>query len=80
MKALTPTQLRSWLATEAGLPASVGDDTPLFSDGRLDSLLLIDLIRWLEDTTGVSIAWHEVTLDNLDTVARILAFVSARQR
>ncbi len=73
----TPDHITAWLTAEAGLsggPPGPGD--PLFSDGRLDSLLLIDLIGWLEARTGARIAWHEVTLDNLDTIDRICAFAA----
>ncbi len=75
MSALDRADLVAWLAREGGLdPAALGPDTPLFSDGTLDSLLLIDLIGWLEGQTGRRLAWHEVTLENLDTIARIESF------
>lgn len=68
-------ELVAWLAREGGIDAAtLNDDTPLFSDGRLDSLLLIDLLSWLEDAGDMKIAWHEVTLENLDTLQRILTF------
>ena len=75
MTPTTPEHVTAWLAAEAGLSDEAPDPrAPLFSNGRLDSLLLIDLIGWLEARTGARIAWHEVTLDNLDTVDRICAF------
>lgn len=75
MSALDRADLVAWLAAEGGLDAAtLQADTPLFSDGTLDSLLLIDLIGWLEERTGRRLAWHEVTLENLDTIARIEAF------
>lgn len=80
MPALNRTALRAWLQTEALLPPSTPDSAPLFSEGLLDSLLLIDLIGWIEKTAGVSLAWHEVTLENLDTIDRILAFLEVRSR
>lgn len=73
----TSDAVAAWLVAEAGLAGDPpGPQTPLFSDGRLDSLLLIDLIGWIEGQTGARIAWHEVTLDNLDTIDRICAFAA----
>ena len=77
---LSREDLVTWLAREANLdPATLADDTPLFSGGLLDSLLLVDLLSWLEDAGGLKIAWHEVTLENIDTLARILTFCASRR-
>ncbi len=73
---LTDETLRQWLVTEAGLsPDGLSTDALLFSEGRLDSLILLDLISFVEDRCGRRVAWQEVTLENFDSIARILAFV-----
>ena len=72
--------LRDWLVAEQGLaPAGLGPDTPLFSSRLLDSLALVDLLAWVEAFSGVRIGWMDVSLENLDSIARIEALVAARR-
>ena len=73
---LTDDILRQWLMAEAGLrPEELSTDALLFSECRLDSLILLDLISFVEDRCGRRVAWQQVTLENFDSIARILAFV-----
>ena len=51
-------------------------ETPLFSGGLLDSMAVLDLTAFVQRKTGVPFASSDVTLDNLDTLSRILAFVN----
>jgi D-alanine--poly(phosphoribitol) ligase subunit 2 len=53
-------------------------DTPLFSDGTIDSVGMIDLIMFLETTVGIEVGETDVTLDNFDTVGRIMAYVRTK--
>lgn len=50
------------------------DDSPLFVAGRLDSLGLIDLITFMEETWRIRVKWSDVDTSNLGDVARILAY------
>jgi acyl carrier protein len=50
--------------------------TPLFSSNMLDSFSMVDLIMFLEKSTGMRLNPADVTLDNLDSIERILDFVS----
>jgi acyl carrier protein len=52
--------------------------TPLFSSGALDSIAMLNLITLVEDQTGIEIRADEVTLENFDTIERILRFTQAR--
>jgi acyl carrier protein len=61
-------------------PAKLGDDTPLFSSGMLDSFRMIDLMSFVESRGGFRMDPLDVTLENLDTVGRILAYVARRKR
>lgn len=54
-------------------------DTSLFQDRLLDSLNLVMLINYLENEFGIKIATSEVSIENLDTVARMVAFVAQKQ-
>lgn len=48
----------------------------LFSSGLLDSVAMVRLIGFVEDTTGRQVPPHEVTLENFDTADRIAAYCS----
>jgi acyl carrier protein len=72
--------LLSFFENECYLDRSgIAPDTSLFASGTLSSLDFIDLIAFLESTYGLSIPSEEATLDNLDTLAVIAAFVDARR-
>jgi acyl carrier protein len=40
---------------------------------------MIDLIAFLETESGIEVQHDDVTLDNLDNVSRILAFLASRE-
>ena len=54
-------------------------DTPLFSEGLLDSLVVLDLVALIEKESGITFAVSEINLDNLDSVERILAFIATKR-
>jgi acyl carrier protein len=75
--ALTRDGLLAFLKGELKLePGSFDDAAPLFSSGVIDSFMLVSLMGYVEKQGGFRIAPGDVTLDNLDTVERILAFSS----
>jgi D-alanine--poly(phosphoribitol) ligase subunit 2 len=47
-------------------------DEPIFSSGLLDSFSVTQLICFLEDQFGVKIAISEVTIQDFDTIGKIL--------
>ena len=49
-------------------------DTPLFSSGIVDSFSLVSLITLIESRCGVRLAPSDLTLENLDSIDRIVAF------
>ena len=53
----------------------VDEDTPLFSSGIIDSTGMADLIAFLEAETQVQFGPEDITLDNLDSIGRLLKFV-----
>lgn len=59
-------------------PAEVNEDTPLFSSGLIDSTSMVDLIVYIESEADVTFEPDDVSLDNLDTISRILSFVASR--
>ncbi|WP_029619368.1 phosphopantetheine-binding protein [Pseudorhizobium marinum] len=52
-------------------------NTPLFSSGLLDSVSMVGLLGFIEQASGMVIRTEDVTLENFDTPARILAFAQA---
>ena len=53
-------------------------NSPLFSSGLLDSIILLDLIEFIETKTGIKIRDSDITLENLDTIVKILGYISRR--
>ncbi len=58
--------------------AAVDEDTPLFSSGMIDSASMVDLIVFVESEGSVTFTPDDITLDNLDSIGRILSFVAER--
>ncbi len=72
-------RLQAFLCETFGLPpAAVTDAAPLFSSGALDSHCMIELLVFLEESTGFRPGWAEVSLENLDSVGQILAWAARR--
>jgi len=59
-------------------PEALTDDTPLVTEGILDSLATLRLVGFLEKQYGVSIAPHEVDAEYLDTLPSIAALVRSK--
>jgi acyl carrier protein len=79
MMALDRETLRRYLHEQQGLESEeFDDDTLLFSSGLIDSFSMVNLIMFIEDAAGVQVHPAEVTLDNFDSIERILAFVETR--
>jgi acyl carrier protein len=77
--ALDRESLRHYLQEKQGVePEGFEDDTMLFSSGLIDSFSMVKLIMFVEDAAGLRVHPADVTLDNFDSIERILAFVEAR--
>jgi acyl carrier protein len=72
--------LKNYLGERMGLDTtSLADETPLFSSNLLDSFSMVDLIMFIENESAVRLDPTDVSLDNLDSIERILRFVAARR-
>ncbi len=68
-----------FLAKEYGVArGDIDENTLLFSDGYLDSFSMVELVNWLEQHFKVKFGVLDITLDNLDSVARMSKYVSAK--
>jgi acyl carrier protein len=69
--------LAAFLENEMSLDLSeVSDDDALFSTGLLDSFGMVELMSFIESSASIRMDPGDVTLENLDSVNRILAFVN----
>ena len=53
----------------------VEHDTPLFSDGLIDSFSMASLIAYVEELSGQQIPHSEAVLQNFDTVDRMVTYI-----
>jgi len=56
------------------------DDESLLDRGLIDSTGVLELVGFLEHRFGISVDDRELVPDNLDSIARIVAFVEAKVR
>jgi len=56
--------------------AEADGETLLFSSGLLDSVAMMGIIGFIEEQAGFDVRPADVTLENFDTVARIVAYVA----
>ncbi len=59
-------------------PADLKDDTSLLDSGTVDSTGVLEVIAFLESEFGVQVADNEIVPDNLDGLARIVAFIERK--
>jgi acyl carrier protein len=72
--------LVEFIQSNFGLDGTALDtDTVLFSSNLLDSLSMVELMVFIEREAGIKIRATEVSLDNLDSITRILSFVERKR-
>jgi acyl carrier protein len=59
--------------------AAMGDDASFLAHNLLDSTGVLELVDFLEDAFGIAVADEEIVPANLDSLARIAAFVERKQ-
>ena len=73
---LTAAELLEYISNDLQADASELDEaSPLFSSGIIDSFSLVSLICFIEARCGFEVNPADVTLDNMDSIERLLAFV-----
>lgn len=58
-------------------PEAVRLDSDLLLTGAVDSLGVIRITQWIEDELSIEVSPLDVTLENFQTVSRMVAFVEA---
>lgn len=59
--------------------ASLDRDTSLLDTGIVDSTGYLEIFKWLREEFDIEVVGHEMNPDNFETIARIAAFIQARQ-
>ena len=58
-----------------GAETDIGDADSLLDAGILDSTAAVELVMFIESEFGVAVADDEISVENLDSVARICALI-----
>jgi len=58
---------------------SIGLDEPLISSGVMDSLWMLRLIAFIEESLDITIGEGEVTPENFETMRKIMEFVERKR-
>ena len=54
-------------------------ETPIFSEGLLDSMAVMEFATFVQEKAGVTFPTADLTLENMDSVERVLAFVEKKK-
>jgi methoxymalonate biosynthesis acyl carrier protein len=57
----------------------INEDTSLFKSKVLDSMSLVGLIAFLEESYHIRVRPMEIVFDNLDTVTSILGYIERKR-
>jgi acyl carrier protein len=68
--------VKNFLFGESG---SLQDDTSFLESGTIDSTGVLELIAFLESTYQVKVQNEEMLPDNLDSIAKVSAFVEKKR-
>jgi acyl carrier protein len=75
------TQIRSSILQKFPLARrrTLDESTPLLESGIIDSLGVLDLVSFLEQSFAIQVADDELTPDNFATIASLTAFVEKKR-
>jgi len=65
------------LYSEAGLPP--GDDASFLDEGTIDSIGVLELVNFVSERFGLTVAPTEITPENFDSVTRLARFIRNRR-
>jgi acyl carrier protein len=77
----TKQQVRQFLSEllPNGKMASLRDDSALRTSGLLDSMSLLRLVAYVEETFGIEVEAYEAGVENFDRIDDIAAFVERKR-
>jgi acyl carrier protein len=74
-------KLRAFIEANFYVPEGqkLTDEASLLDNGVIDSTGVLELIGFLQDEVGIEVADDEMIPDNLDSIAKIDAFVTRKR-
>lgn len=77
----TEAAIRSFITTNFYVPApqALSDTDSLLDAGIIDSTGVLDLIGFIEQQFGVKVEDDEMLPENLDSIARLAAFINGKR-
>jgi acyl carrier protein len=75
-------EIRSYIVKQfpVARKESLKDETQLLTSGIVDSLGMLDLVRFLEDTYSIQISDEELTPENFASIRSLSSFVESKDR
>jgi acyl carrier protein len=58
---------------------SLKEDTSFLESGALDSTGVLELISFIEEKFGISVADEDLVPENLDSISRVTRFIEQKQ-
>lgn len=55
------------------------DDASFLEEGIIDSVAIMEVVFFVEETFAIAIEDHEIVPDNFDSVNKLTAFIRAKQ-
>lgn len=76
------TQLRRYLAENVLFSDGAfdyDDDASLLEEGVIDSVAIMDVVMFVEETFGISIEDHEIVPDHFDSINKLAGYIRVKQ-
>jgi acyl carrier protein len=80
-KATVPGQIREFVRTRFPLARNLEftDEDSLLDAGVIDSLGILDLVGFLEETFGIQASDEDLNPENFDSIATLVRFVESKR-
>ena len=77
----THTRVREFITTNFYVadPAALKDDQSLLETGVVDSTGVLEIVQFLETEFGVKVEDTEILPENVDSIARLTAFIAKKK-
>ena len=76
---ITIDNLTAFLKDSLNVDEPIDPSTELFSTGMLDSVAMMNVISFVEETARIEVHPRDVTLENFDSVQRIVDYAASQQ-
>jgi acyl carrier protein len=71
-------RILEFVRAQLGVEDALAPDTPLVTNGLIDSVGLMRLAAFIEQTTGITIPDQDINAGHFDTVRQIEAYLRGR--